>query len=288
MNGDCLEGKENRLQSILAHPRFEIVPLKWVKKQFPHLPLGAAVSVTCSPRYGLDRTVDVARMLQTHGFCAIPHISARQVTGRDHLEALLEIFGEAGIREIFVIGGDCSEPVGPFSSAGELLHAMADLDHEIESIGIGAYPEGHPLIGDEALIEALQDKEQVASYMVTQICFEPETVIRWLGDIRRRGIELPVYLGVPGAVKLGKLIEISLRIGVGDSIRFLRKHGGMLGQFLRGQYRPDAFVHEAAAFASDPQLNIKGLYFFTFNQVENTEKWRAEVLRDSKATASID
>lgn len=267
------------ISGLLAHPRFEVIPLKSLEKQLEYLPRGAAVSVTCSPRFGLDCTIDYTERLQRHGFYSVPHISARLVEGRDHLMRLLDHVADIGIRGLFVIGGDVEEPVGPFSSAGELLKVISEGGYEFESIGIGCYPEGHPLVEDEVLWEVLGEKEKFASYMVTQMCFERERFLPWVSEARERGIDLPVYIGIPGAAKLGKLIEISLRIGVGDSIRYLRKQRGMAGRFLLGEYRPDDLVEEVARLARCRDLKVKGVYIYTFNQLENTECWRREASR---------
>jgi methylenetetrahydrofolate reductase (NADPH) len=35
-------------------------------------------------------------------------------------------------------------------------------DAGLERIGVGGYPEGHPLIGDEVLLDALAQKEKLA------------------------------------------------------------------------------------------------------------------------------
>ena len=274
-----------RMVDLLAHPRFEVIPLKSLEGQLEHLPEGAAVSVVCSPRFGLDRTIDFTEMLHRRGFFSVPHISARLTRGRDHLLRLLDRIADIGIRGLFVIGGDVEEPVGPFSSAGELLKVISEVGYEFESIGIGAYPEGHPLVEEEVLWEALGEKRKFASYMVTQMCFEQERFLPWISEARRRGIDLPVYIGIPGAVRLTKLIEISLRIGVGDSIRYLRKHGGMVGRFLLGEYRPDDLVAEATRLAARPELKVKGVYIFTFNQLENTERWRRSILTGREGRA---
>jgi methylenetetrahydrofolate reductase (NADPH) len=174
-----------------------------------------------------------------------------------------------------VIGGDASEPAGPYASAGELLAELWDVDPALERVGVGGYPEGHPLISDEVLMEVLSDKQSVANYVSTQICFDATTVIDWISRARRRGIELPVYLGMAGAVKRRKLLEISLRVGVGDSVRYLTKHGSLVTRLMRRSgYRPDEFVAHVAPFIGNADYGIAGFHVYTFNQVESTERWR--------------
>jgi len=263
------------LSELLARPRFEVIPLRGLTREIVHLPPGATVAVTCSPHRGVDHTLDVAEGLARAGFRAVPHVAARLVRGRGHLEEILGRIRHAGMQEAFVIGGDVVHPRGPYGSAGELLEAMAGMGHGLEEIGIGGYPEGHPLIDDGALLAALLDKQRFATYLVTQMCFHPAAVFDWIAGVRRRGIHLPVYVGLPGAVRRRKLLEVSLRIGVGDSVRYLTKHGSLVARLVgRGAYRPDAFVAGASPFIPDPGYGLRGFHIYTFNQIESTEMWR--------------
>jgi methylenetetrahydrofolate reductase (NADPH) len=252
-----------------------------------NLPPGAVVTVTCSPRKGPDATMTLAERFASKGYEVIPHVSARTVRNRDHLEELTGRASAAGIRELFVIGGDASEPAGPYASAGELLAELWDVDPGLERVGVGGYPEGHPLIDDEVLFEVLADKQSVADYVSTQICFDAGTVIDWVSAMRERGIELPVYLGMAGAVRRRKLLEISLRVGVGDSVRYLTKHGSLVTRLMRrGGYKPDAFIAQTAPFVDNPEYGIAGFHVYTFNQVESSERWRRELVETYRHAAT--
>lgn len=267
------------LGELLARSRFEILPLARVEREVLHLPPGTTVTVTCSPHRGIEPTLEVAERLTELGFRAVPHLSARFVAGAGHLEDILGRLANAGIRDVFVVAGDVGRPAGPYASAGELLSALAGMDHGLEEIGIAAYPEGHPLIDDRTLMRALQDKQRFATYLTTQICFHPATLFDWIVRVRRRGIHLPIYIGLPGLVSRRKLLEVSLRVGVGDSVRYLVKHGGLASRLLRhGAYRPDAFLAEASALVRDPDHRLRGFHIFTFNQVRSTEGWRRQTL----------
>jgi methylenetetrahydrofolate reductase (NADPH) len=263
----------------MADPRFEIIPIAGAEEQARHLPRGAQVTVTCSPTLGQANTLDLSERLADRGFRAVPHLSARLIEGREHLRSILGRLDVAGTREIFVVGGDARVPVGPFYSAATLLREMAELDHGIERVGITAYPESHPLVSDEDLVSALREKQPFASYAVTQICFDPDVVAAWLSGLRERGVTLPVYVGLPGAVERKKLLAISLKIGVGDSARFLKKQSGLVGRLVRsGGYRPDELVRSLAPYFGDDHYGLAGFHINTFNQAESTESWRREML----------
>jgi methylenetetrahydrofolate reductase (NADPH) len=268
------------LARALAHPRFEVVPLLGVEEQARYLPRGAKVTVTCSPTRGIDNTLRRAEQLAGQGLQVVPHISARLVVDTAHLKDIVQRLDALGLREIFVIGGDVQQPAGSFSSALDLLRALADMGHDLAQIGIAAYPERHPLVDEATLRRALAHKQPFASYMVTQICFDPEAIMRWLAGVRQQGIDLPVHIGVPGVLDSRQLLRISMKIGVGDSMRFLSKHTSLATRLLRpGRYAPDRLVARLAPYLDDPHYNIGGLHINTFNQMESTEEWRQQVLK---------
>lgn len=284
-----MSGERNgALAEALSRPRFELIPIEGASERAAHLPEGAKVAVACSPTQGVESTLLLCEELLGRGFQTVPHVSARLVADRAHLEAIVRRLDGMNVKEIFVVGGDAKQPVGPFSSAFDLLFAMADLGHDFESIGIGGYPEGHPLIDDEALRQALLDKRPFATYLVSQMCFDPGKVLDWVVDVRRRGIELLVYVGIAGVVEWKKLLRISLKIGVGASSRFLTKHANLATRFLKpGGYSPDALVKELAPYVGDTDHNIAGFHIYTFNQVDATEKWRRKLPGFERADGAV-
>ena len=77
-------------------------------------------------------------------------------------------------------------------------------------------------------------------------------------------------------VERRKLAEISLRAGVGASLRYLRKHGRQIVTLARSRrYDPTPLAEAVAARAADKSLGIRGAHLFTFNQVEQTRDWVA-------------
>jgi methylenetetrahydrofolate reductase (NADPH) len=256
----------------------EIFPRSSVSEQIRQLPKGTTVPVTSSPTRGIEATLDLCEKVAGHGLRPVPHISARLVADGAHLNDILERLVALHDREIFVVGGDSKEPRGPFPSASALLAAIRDSKHEFDDVGIAAYPEGHPFISDDELLESLHDKQPFASYMVTQMCFDAKAIIRWVAAVRGKGIRLPLYIGIPGDVDAARLLRIALRIGVGDSARFLKNHTGLLMRLLRPTYHPDRLVKALAPQLANESYDIRGLHIYTFDQVEATEQWRKRTI----------
>jgi methylenetetrahydrofolate reductase (NADPH) len=265
------------LARILREPTFELVPLKNALDQAAFLPPGATVSVTVSPAKGVDATVALSEQLQARGFRAVPHISARMVRDRSHLGDLVAWLAGAGVDRAFIVGGDEKEP-GEFSDGLALLRAMAELGHPLAEIGIPCYPEGHAFIPDGRLLDALRAKAAFASYMTTQLCFDPGAIATWIAGRRAEGLALPVHVGLPGVAEPQRLLAIAARIGVADTHRFLTKNIRFVARLMRsgGFYRPDGLLEGLAPHVADPRSGIVGLHLYTFNAVGPTESWRRQ------------
>ncbi len=266
------------MQRALDHPKYELIPLKNVMEQAEFLPEGATVSVTASPAKGMTATVDLAIDLGALGFDAIPHLSARLTADRPELERIISRLDGAGIRKVFVVGGD-SPDHGEFFDGLALLDAMEEMGHGFTEIGVPGYPEGHHIVDLPTISAALEDKAPYASYVTTQMCFVPDAIAKWVSSIRDDGIGLGVYIGIPGVAELAKLITLSMRIGVGPSASFLSKNKSLAGKLVRpGGYSPDDLIVGLAPVLADPVANILGLHIYTFNRVETTEQWRRDML----------
>jgi methylenetetrahydrofolate reductase (NADPH) len=276
------------LAALLLAPTFELVPLKHAIDQARFLPTGSTVSVTASPAKGIEATVALCEELQAAGFRAVPHLSARMVRDRAHLAALIAWLEGAGVDRAFVVGGDAKEP-GDFPDGLALLRGMAEIGHPLSEIGIPCYPQGHPFIADRLLLDALKAKASFASYMTTQLCFDPGAIATFIAARRAGGIALPVHVGVPGVAEPHRLLAITARIGVADTHRFLTKNMRFVARLLRsgGFYRPDALLEGLAPHAANPDAGIVDLHLYTFNAVEPTERWRlAYIARLNRAVAA--
>jgi methylenetetrahydrofolate reductase (NADPH) len=249
---------------------FELIPMKNTLERARSLPAGATVSVTASPDKGMSATIDLTLELARWGLNVIPHISARATKTKLELAGIVDELHRANITHVFVVGGDATEP-GEFFDAMELLTALDSLGHPFQRIGVTGYPEGHPSITDAQLLAALVDKTQYASYLATQMCFDASAIESWVHTVRAAGVELPIWLGVPGAVDAGRLLTIGARIGVGKSLRYLRKNRAITKVIRGGTSATDSLLDTLDPMSAD--LGLSGLHVFTFNAVADTVAW---------------
>jgi methylenetetrahydrofolate reductase (NADH) len=200
--------EQQAVAAALRRPRYEVFPLdSVVDRVMEHLPADVTVTVTASPTKGIEPTLTVAERLAAQGRQVVPHLAARLIADEVHLKDVLQRLADHGMTDALVIAGDAKQPAGSFTGALDLLTAMAGLGHQLAQVGIAGYPERHPLIDDDVTIQAMWDKRRFATYIVSQLCFRPRAVAAWVQRVRRRGVDLPIHLGVPGPVDAAKLLR---------------------------------------------------------------------------------
>jgi methylenetetrahydrofolate reductase (NADPH) len=264
------------LARALRNASYEVLPFKSTEeKVLADVPREVALTVTTTEAKGLGPTLDLAARLAGHGYSVAPHLAARLVRDDAHLADVVAQLREAGVDSAFVIGGDAPEPAGRFTDALGLLEALDELGRPFGTVGIGGYPEGHGHISDELIERALERKAPHADQIITQLCFDAATTTAWARKVRERGVQLPVRVGIPGAVNRQKLVRISAGLGLGQSARFLLKQQSMFWRFfLPGGYSPDKLVDRLAPEFGRPEHGLSGFHVFTFNELAGTEAWR--------------
>ncbi|PRW64307.1 methylenetetrahydrofolate reductase [Actinopolyspora mortivallis] len=267
--------ERQQLRHYLHHARYEVLPLRGALEQAQDLPEGTTVTVTSSPAKGIEATLDLAARLRGVGMHVVPHLAARLVRDNAHLKELLDRIHGLGFTEVFVIAGDADQPAGGFTDALSLLRGMEEIGARPYRVGITGYPEPHSFIPDRMTIQATDEKARYADYIVSQICYDPNTIASWITAMRERGVRLPVYVGAPGSIDPTKLLRISMKIGLGQSMRFLRKQHGVVGKLL-SRYTPETMFEELSPYIVDPEYNIAGWHLFTFNEITRTRQWAVE------------
>ncbi len=268
------------LGALLRTPRYEVFPARGTEQAVADLlPAGTTVTVIASPVKGLDPTVELAEKLAARGYRVVPHLAARSVAGQAQLDEIVARLTAAGVDDVFVPGGDAAHPAGPFDGALPLLERLAAMGGPFGRIGITGYPESHPKIHDDVIIQAMWDKRRYATYIVSNVCFDPARLGRWIGRIRARGVTLPLYVGLAGPAERGRLLRMAALAGASESARFITRHPGWVLRFwLPGGYSPDRFLDRAATAITAPGSAVAGLHLFTFNQLQPAEQWRRAAL----------
>lgn len=272
------------IRKLLESARIEIVPMAGLESAIDALPPASSVTVTCSPVKGIDATLQVAERLVAGGHNVVPHLAARLVPDPAAARKLADRIEALGITEVFVVAGDASEPAGEYS---ESLPFLADFlgarGPSLRAVGVAAYPGGHPMADPVRLMDLLHAKQELlselglAGHVTTQICFSASELAGWLEDVRNQGITLPIHLGLAGPLQTTQLLRVGARIGVGSSLRYLRKNKRMLAMVGPGRYDPAGLLVE---LGDRPiEFGVTALHLNSFNQVESLVAWSQSACR---------
>jgi len=253
--------------------RYETMPFGKAEHEAQEVGQPLTLTVTCSPKHGIDHSVEYGSRLRAMGHNVVIHVAARMVKSEQHVDELLARMREADIRDVFLVGGDQSDPLGPYQRGLDLLPLLREHPQAPRTLGVPGYPEGHPMIDAAVLRDDIRQKSEFADYMATQMCFHPEAIVKWLEQTRADGVELPAFVGIPGMVDRTRLMEISLRVGVGTSVSFLRKQHGVLRRLMGGGKHAAAHLYDELAPLLGGQLGIAGFHIFTFNRLLDTVRF---------------
>ena len=248
---------------------------------------GTLVHITFLPKENSSRIVETAVALARGGFLPVPHVAARSLTSRAELEnMILRAVGEAGVDRVLLIGGDTDHPRGPFKSSMDVLQTGILQKCGIKSVAFAGHPEGHPAVDAEIMARALGEKVQFAlaeglsTWIINQLCFEAEPVVRWIDDLRAGGITAPVRLGIAGPTNALAMLRFALRCGVGNSVRTLRKRADTVSHLLR-DVDPGELLREICLSLPDAGLNgVEGVHFFVFGSLRKMGQWLQVVTHD--------
>jgi len=285
------DGQTERQGSVIADFSLEMTAKDVVamREAAPFLPRGTRVNVTFLGNEDAAMRRSAAAAVRDEGFEPVPHISARRIVSEDELDAFLGALGADGnAGSLFVIAGDPPEPMGPYGDALDLITSGVFERHGVRRIGIGGYPEGHPQVDEARLWSALEDKAAAIAdrglegEIITQFGFDVDVVVAWIEQVRARGVDLPIRIGVPGPAGIKRLITYARRFGVGTSTGIAKKYGFSITNLL-GTAGPDRFITELDRRYDPARHGAVALHFYTFGGLRATAEWIAAFRKDLHA-----
>ena len=245
----------------------------------PNIPPGTRVNVTFLGNENLAMRVEAARAVLEEGFVPVPHISARRLTSRAEFEEFLTALREVGASEnVFAVGGDPSEPAGPYSDSEAVIRSGLLPEYGVRHVSIAGYPEGHPDIPDDVLWDALRGKadslrkQGLSGTILTQFSFDEAPVLEWIEKVRQEGIDLPIRVGVPGPAGVKRLIGFARRFGIGANAMIVKKYGFSLANLV-GTAGPDKLIAALSAGLDPERHGDVRLHFYTFGGLSATAEW---------------
>ena len=223
-----------------------------------------------------DRTVRiVAGIAAEPDLTPLAHLTCVGAS-RDEVRAVIEEYAAAGVRAILALRGD--PPGGPGTPWAQHPDGLAHADDLVEliasmggfSVGVAAFPEGHPespdLDADAAILARKQDAG--AEFAITQFFFDARDYERLVSDAGRHGCTMPI---LPGLLPVTNVAQIE---------RFAALSGAAFPAELAARFAlvkddPDAVqalgVEVAAELGQELlDLGAPGLHFYTLNRSTST------------------
>jgi len=250
-----------------------------LREAAPMIRPGTQIAVTFLPGEEMSQRVDAAKLVRELGFEPIVHLSARRLTSEAELDTYLaDITREAQVKRVFIIAGDPPEAEGPYENSLQIIESGLLEKHGIEIVGVGGHPEGHPNNSPAELWDWMEKKlaavraHGMTPLVVTQFAFDDDAIVEWVGEMRRRGIDAPVRLGVPGPAGIKRLLGFAKRCGVGASASVMKKYGISLTNLI-GSAGPDKLVNSLDQKLNAEEHGRVRLHFYPFGALKASAEW---------------
>ncbi|TVQ34900.1 MAG: 5,10-methylenetetrahydrofolate reductase [Geminicoccaceae bacterium] len=164
---------------------------------------------------------------------ARPHLTCVQGS-RGEIEATVTAYLDHGITQFVALRGDSPAPDGRYHPRADGFTFPDALVAALKGWGaadvaVGAYPEVHPEAPDEAACLAyLQAKVDAgADRILTQYCFETDTILRWRDRVVAAGIDVPIGVGIMPIGHFPQIKRFSERCGAGVPDWLARRFAGL-------------------------------------------------------------
>jgi methylenetetrahydrofolate reductase (NADPH) len=256
---------------------FEFYPPK-TDEQRAQLDRTAARLKTQSPEYvsctfgaggsTLDYTPEtVQRLHQVHALDAAPHVSCVGGT-RAELNALIERYKAMGCRRIVALRGDLPSGMGHTGDFRYAAHLIEFIRREHDGhfhIEVGCYPETHPQ-ADDALADLRHFKAKIdagADGAITQYFYNADAYFRFVDDVRRLGVVVPI---VPGIMPISNFAQLK-RFSEACGAEIPRWVGKRMQAFGDDGDAIRAFAAELVASMCERLIDggAPALHFYTLN-----------------------
>jgi methylenetetrahydrofolate reductase (NADPH) len=243
------------------------------KKLKPHSPN----YVSCTFGAGgstLSYTSETVRHLkQEHGLDAAPHVSCMGGS-REEIRELLRLYRALGCKRIVALRGDLPSGMarmGDLRYASDLITYIREEHGDHFHIEVGCYPETHPQ-AEDAFADLRNFKTKVAAganAAITQYFYNPDAYFRFVDDVRKMGVDVPIVPGIMPISNFSQLRRFSETCGA-EIPRWIGKRMQALGD-------DDEGIREFAAdmVATMCHRLIEGgapaLHFYTLNLAKPTQ-----------------
>ena len=215
----------------------------------------------------------VRHLAQTHGFDAAPHLSCMGGS-REEIRELLRLYRALGCRRIVALRGDLPSGMDRMGDLrhGSVLVSFIRAEHGDQfRIEVGCYPETHPQ-AEDAFADLRHFKAKIdagANAAITQYFYNADAYLRFVDDVRRLGVDVPIVPGIMPISNFSQLKRFSEACGA-EIPRWIGKRMQALGDDADGIR---AFAADLVAAMCRRLLDggAPALHFYTLNLAKPTQ-----------------
>jgi methylenetetrahydrofolate reductase (NADPH) len=230
----------------------------------------------CSVTYGAggstrEKTVDLIEIIRKRlGLEAMCHLTVVSQS-KDEARAVLKTLKEKGIENLLALGGDPPQGVSDWQPHPDGFHYAIELVQEAVvlggfSIAVAGFPEIHPrAVSRDADLKFLKAKVDAgADAIITQLFFDNDYYFRFVDDLRKMGVTVPVVPGVLPILSASQIRRFTELCGAKIPPKLAR-------ELAKVEKDDAAAVEMGAEYASRQceeliKYGVPGLHFYTLNK----------------------
>lgn len=201
---------------------FEFFPTKTPEGAAKHVQVRQALYAKrpefCSVTYGAGGstqagTFDMVAAIQAEGVAAAAHFSCIGAS-RHSVRSELQQLKDMGVRRLVALRGDLPSGYGmggEFQYASDLVTFIRAEFGDFFHIEVAAYPEIHPQArSPEADLQAFATKVKAgANAAITQYFYNADAYARFVDDVQRLGVNIPIVPGIMPITNSAQLLRFS-------------------------------------------------------------------------------
>lgn len=249
-----------------------IKELEYIKPTFVSITYGAGGSTR-------DRTRNIVKKIHEEtGLTVMAHLTCIGHTKKEILD-ILNDYKNIGIQNILALRGDIplnfenfKIPEDSCKYANELVALIRENFGDYFSIGVAAYPEGHPESPNiERDIYYFKKKvEAGADFAITQMFFDNRYFYEYLSLLEKENIDIPVIPGIMPITNFGQIRKFASLCGATIPEEIVKK----FEKYIDNPEETKKIGIEIATKQCEDLLknNVKGLHFYTLNKSDATIK----------------
>lgn len=215
------------------------------------------------------RTWQTVHDVRECGIATAPHMSCIGQT-RESIVEMVQAYKDSGVNRIVALRGDIPSGMGSTKSevkfADDLVRVIREETGDHFTLEVSAYPEMHPQARSfEDDLDHLKRKQEAgADHAITQYLVNPEAYALYLEEMGKRGVTLPIYVGIMPVINFENLKRFSDNCGA-DIPRWMRMK---MEELKDDPESLQVFGTEWVSRICEQLLDMgaPGIHFYTLNQ----------------------